>query len=143
MINPVIQEEETGCGIAAAACILGLTYKQMKAVANGMGIQASDPSLWSDTQYVRRLLAWGGAKAALQETPFSSWAALPDLALLSIKHHQEDGVNYWHWVVFRRLEGQPAVLDSAHYLPSNVRYDFAAMHPKWFIGVSPPQCGSV
>lgn len=63
MLKPVIQEETTGCGIAAVANIL------------------------------------------------------------------------WYWVVFQRVDGQGVVLDSASYLPSNVRTDFDAMQPKWFIEV--------
>jgi hypothetical protein len=37
--------------------------------------------------------------------------------------------------VFKRVDGQPVVLDSASYLPSNIRTDFEAMQPKWFITV--------
>jgi hypothetical protein len=135
MRAPVIQEEISGCGIASVANILGKTYSEMKAIANGMGIYASDEALWSDTQYVRRMLASAGLQTSKSEIPFVSWEALPNLALLSIKHHQENGVNFWHWVVFKRLDGQPFVLDSASYLPSNIRQDFEAMQPKWFIEV--------
>ncbi|MFQ3787128.1 hypothetical protein [Halomonas sp. A29] len=137
MIRPVIQEEVTGCGIAAVANILGKTYSEMKARANAMGIYAEDKSLWSDTQYVRRLLSSAGVEASAEETPFESWDSLPDVALLSIKHHQEEGKNFWHWVVFKRVDGQDLVLDSASYLPSNVRTDFDEMQPKWFIAVKP------
>ncbi|PAU89125.1 hypothetical protein CK507_05510 [Pseudomonas sp. WN033] len=136
MHKPVVQEEVTGCGIASVANILGKTYAEMKAIANAMGIHASDTSLWSDTQYVRRLLSSAGVETSRDEIPFDSWETLPDLALLSIKHHQEDGKNFWHWVVFKRIDGQPLVLDSASYLPSNVRQDFEAMQPKWFIEIS-------
>ena len=132
----VVQEEVSGCGIAASANILGKTYAEMKATANAMGIHAEDESLWSDTQYVRRLLTTGGAMVAAGETPFESWESLPDLALLAIKHHQENGRDFWHWVVFERSAGQVRVLDSASYLPSNIRTDFAAMQPKWFIEVN-------
>lgn len=135
MLKVTIQEEATGCGIAAVANILGKCYSEMKAIANGMGIYASDKSLWSDTQYVRRLLSSSGVTCSDVEIPFESWNALPDLALLSIKYHQEDGKNFWHWVVFRRVDGAPYVLDSASYLPSNLRQDFDAMQPKWFIEV--------
>ena len=135
MLNPVVQEEATGCGIASVANILGKTYAEMKAVANAMGIHASDKSLWSDTQYVRRMLSAAGVKTSAEELPFESWDALPDLALLSIKHHQEEGKNFWHWVVFKRVCDQLFVLDSASYLPSNIRQDFDAMQPKWFIEV--------
>lgn len=135
MHKPVVQEEVTGCGIASVANILGKTYAEMKAIANAMGIHAADTSLWSDTQYVRRLLSSAGVETSRDEIPFDSWEALPDLALLSIKHHQEDGKNFWHWVVFKRIDGQSLVLDSASYLPSNVRQDFEAMQPKWFIEI--------
>ena len=135
MYKPVVQEENTGCGIASVANILGKTYAEMKATANALGIHASDQSLWSDTQYVRRMLSNAGVTTSEDEMPFESWGTLPDLALLSIKHHQEDGINFWHWVVFKRIDGQPFVLDSAAYLSSNIRQDFEAMQPKWFIEV--------
>lgn len=135
MLKSVVQEEATGCGIAAVANILGKTYSEMKTIANAMGIYASDKSLWSDTQYVRRMLSTAGVESSTEELPFESWDALPDLALLPIKHHQEEGKNFWHWVVFKRVDGRPFVLDSASYLPSNVREDFHLMQPEWFIEV--------
>ncbi len=135
MLKVIIQEEATGCGIAAVANILGKRYSEVKAIATDMGIYASDQSLWSDTRYVRRLLSGSGVICSDQEVPFESWDALPDLALLSIKYHQEDDKSFWHWVVFKRVDGAPYVLDSASYLPSNLRQDFDAMQPKWFIEI--------
>lgn len=135
MLKPVVQEETTGCGIASVANILGRTYSEMKAIANAMGIYASDQLLWSDTRYVRCMLSGAGVETSEDEVPFESWEALPNLALLSIKHHQEDDRDFWHWVVFKRMDGQSFVLDSASYLPSNIRQDFDIMHPKWFIEV--------
>ena len=135
MLKPVVQEETTGCGIASVANILGKSYSEMKAMANAMGIHAEDKSLWSDTQYVRKMLSLAGVETSSDEIPFESWSALPDLALLSIKHHQEDGKNFWHWVVFKRVGGEGFVLDSASYLPANIRTDFNEMQPKWFIEV--------
>ncbi len=135
MLKPVIQEETTGCGTASVANILEKTYSEMKATANAMGIYAEDESLWSDTQYVRKMLSHAGVETSADEIPFESWDTLPDLALLSIKHHQENGRKFWHWVVFNRVEGRDFVLDSASYLPSNIRTDFSEIHPKWFIEV--------
>lgn len=136
MLKPVVQEEATGCGIASVANILGKTYAEVKLAANAMGIHASDKSLWSDTQYVRRMLSSAGVNVSGDEVPFESWEALPDVALLSIRHHQEDGKNFWHWVVFKRIGGEPFVLDSAIHLASGIRQDFDSMQPKWFIEVS-------
>jgi len=55
-MKPVIQEEVTGCGIAASAALIGISYQQAKQTANALGIYTNDQSLWSDTQYIRRLL---------------------------------------------------------------------------------------
>lgn len=135
MLKAVIQEETTGCGIASVANILGKSYAEMKVIANAMGIHSEDRSLWSDTRYVRKMLSHAGVQMSSDEIPFESWNALPDLALLAIKHHQEAGKNFWHWVVFKRVDGQDYVLDSASYLPSTIRTDFNGMQPKWFIEV--------
>lgn len=134
-MKPVIQEETTGCGIASVANILGKTYSEMKEIANAMGIYASDKSLWSDTQYVRRMLSASGIETSEDEIPFESWDKLPDLALLSIKYYKEDGNFFWHWVTFKRTDSNQIVLDSANNLSSNIRTNFDEMHPKWFIEV--------
>ena len=134
-MNPVVQEEVTGCGIASVANVVGRSYAEMKEIANSMGIYATDESLWSDTQYVRKMLSKFGIRTSENEIPFESWSTLPDVALLSIKHHKENGKDFWHWVVFKRVNGEEFVLDSASYLPSNIRTDFIEMQPKWFIEV--------
>lgn len=134
-MKSVVQEEIAGCGIASVANILGKSYSEMKEAANAMDIYATDKLLWSDTRYVRKMLSASGVETSQNEIPFKSWQTLPDLALLSIKHYQEDGKNFWHWVVFKRISSKPVVLDSASYLSSNVRTDFDEMHPKWFIEV--------
>jgi tRNA G37 N-methylase Trm5 len=135
VLKPVIQEETTGCGIASVASILGKTCPEMKTMANAMGIHAEDESLWSDTQYVRKMLSQARVEMSAEEIPFKSWSTLPDLALLAINHHQEDSKNFWHWVVFKRTDGQASVLDSASYLPSNIRTDFSEMQPRWYIEI--------
>ena len=130
----IIQQETTGYGIASCANILGKSYAEIQAVANSIGIFADDQALWSDTQYVRQILAEFGVQTSANEIPFTEWGTLPDLALLAIKHHQENGKNFWHWVV-QRIDGKPFVLDSAAYLENNLRQDLDAMQPAWFIEV--------
>jgi hypothetical protein len=41
----VVQEEVTGCGIAASAALAGLSYAEAKKRASALGIHASDTSL--------------------------------------------------------------------------------------------------
>jgi len=136
-MRSVVQLERTGCGIASMAVLAGVSYAQAKRVANRLGIFADDPRLWSETDYVRRLLKEYGFRSAQTEVPFTSWEALPDLALLAIKWHEEEGRVFWHWVVFWRGSRGPVVLDSKRALRRHVRTDFGRMKPKWWIPVDP------
>jgi len=136
--SPVVQEELTGCGIASCAAIAQISYSEAKKIAKGLGIFSHDPALWSQTKSVRRLLKRLGFKAQKGEPRFSSWKGLPDLALLAVKWHLENGAPFWHWVVFNREEPEKAyVLDSKKSLRSNIRTDFGRIKPEWFIKVTP------
>ncbi|WP_210394599.1 hypothetical protein [Motiliproteus sediminis] len=134
-MHPVIQQHPTGCGIAASALLAGVGYAEAKAVASALGIDASDPALWSDPNSVRRLLRQLGVALAPDQTPFDSWEHLPDKALLAIKWRMEGDRPFWHWVVFVRDGDGARVLDSKASLKSNVRRDFGRIKPKWFIEV--------
>jgi len=109
--NAVIQGEKTGCGIAACAALANVSYAEAKRIANGPGIKADDPALWSDTGYVRRQLSAFRIETASMEAPFTSWDALPGKALPAIKWHPEQGLAF------------------------NVVWDFGRMETQWFIGV--------
>jgi hypothetical protein len=135
-MKPVIQEERTGCGIASAAMLAGVSYRQAKQVANRLGIFAADPRLWSETTYIRRLLREFGVRAARAEARFAAWRSLPDLALLAIKWHRVRGRAIWHWVVFLRGPKGPVVLDPKRALHTHRRTDFGRMRPKWFIAIT-------
>ncbi|MBV0931871.1 hypothetical protein [Marinobacterium weihaiense] len=134
-MDAVIQEEVSGCGIAACAALAGVSYAEARARANALGIHAWDQRLWSQTDHVRRLLQAFGIRAASGETPFTDWDALPDRALLAIKWRLENGQPFWHWTVFVRDGGDARVLDSKKALKHNVRRDFYRMKPRWFIAV--------
>lgn len=71
-MKPVAQEETTGCGIASVANIVGKTYSEMKDIANAMGIFATDESLWSDTQHVRKMLSKFGIEVVLDSASYLS-----------------------------------------------------------------------
>lgn len=143
-MKPVRQEERTGCGIAAAAAIVGVSYARAKAVAASLGISAQDRRLWSETAHVRRLLARFGLSVARKTRSFRSWSELPDCALLAIKWHVEDSRAFWHWVVFLREGNRRYVVDSNANIKSPLRTDFGRMKPAWFLpvtmrrGVRPP-----
>nr|WP_298523124.1 hypothetical protein [uncultured Halomonas sp.] len=134
-MKPVIQEEVSGCGIAASAALAGVSYAEAKRKANALGIYATDTALWSDTEYVRQLLSEFGVSVSSKETRFESWEHLPDKALMAIKWRMERSKPFWHWVVFAREGGQEMVFDSKKALQSNVRRDFGRIKPKWYIEV--------
>ena len=135
-MKPVVQQEKTGCAIASSAAIAGISYAKAKQIANSLGITAENSTLWSNTKPVRAVLKKLGIKTSTTETPFNNWQALPDCALLAIKWHKENGVAYWHWVVFVRKNNKEYVLDSKKSLTTNIRTDFGRIKPKWFIKVT-------
>ena len=135
-MKPVIQQEATGCTIASTAALAGVSYAAAKKVANNLGISADDSSLWSDPASIRRLLRHYHISTDNTQTPFKTWQALPDRALLAIKWHREKGKAYWHWVVFVRDDSGEYVLDSNRKLKQPVRTDFGRIKPKWFITVN-------
>ena len=134
-MKPVIQEEITGCAIASSAAISGVSYDEATTVANRLGIFADDKALWSETNYIRRLLNELDVSIDVREKEFLDWLSLPDCALLAIKWHMEKGKPFWHWVVYVRDGDDEYVLDSKKSLKSNVRADFGRIHPKWYIEV--------
>ncbi len=135
MLQPVIQQETTGCSIACAATLAGISYSQAKKLANSLGIFADDSTLWSNTSAVRKLLSHLKVGVAKKEKAFRTWDKLPDCVLLSIKWHEVNGTAFWHWAIFVRQEGQATVLDSKKSIKKNIRTDFGRIHPKWFIEV--------
>ncbi|MDX1351460.1 MAG: hypothetical protein R3254_00510 [Thiomicrorhabdus sp.] len=134
-MKPIIQEEKTGCAIASSAAIAGVSYFEAKEIANTIGIYATDPALWSETDPIRQLLKEFGIETSNKITPFISWEALPNIALLSTKWHLENNKPYWHWAVFVRDSKQCYVLDSKKSLKTHKRTDFGRIKPKWFIEV--------
>ncbi len=135
-MKPVVQEEKTGCAIASAAAIAGISYKEAKTIANSLGIYADNSTLWSEINYIRNLLDTLGIRSTKKKTSFTSWASLPKCALLSIKWHLEKGKPHWHWAVFVREKDRSYVLDSNKTLKTNTRTDFGRIHPKWFIKIN-------
>ncbi len=135
-MNPVIQQQITGCAIASSAAIAGVSYNKAKTIANSIGIFAEDPALWSKTDYIRKLLKKINIATADHQTDFTSWDELPDCALLAIKWQLINNTPYWHWVVFVREDERHYVLDSKKDLKTNKRTDFGRIKPKWFIAIN-------
>ncbi|WP_284451443.1 hypothetical protein [Methylophaga thalassica] len=131
----IVQEETTGCGIAACANLAQISYAEAKQLANSLGIYAEDKTLWSETAHVRQLLSALNISASEKQTAFDSWDKLPEKALIALKWHEKAGNAFWHWTIFIRQGDDAIVIDSAKRLKSPIRTDFGRMKPKWFIEV--------
>ncbi len=142
MSTYLIQEEATGCAIASAANIAGLSYKESQKVANALGIFAADSSLWSDTTSIRTLLNKLGFSTG-EQIDFKQWDLLPDCALISVNWHIEADKPYWHWATFVRKDNQAYVLDSNAVYQGQAITDLSHIKPKWFIPVSPRRQGNL
>ena len=123
-MKPVIQQESTGCGIACAAAIAGVSYQQARRLANRIGVYADDLKLWSETQHVQRLLRNLGVESGNKRQPFKSWQSLPECALLAIKWHMEKGRPYWHWVVFVRDQNQEYVINNPDSVILEIAFNY-------------------
>ncbi len=135
--KPVYQRDVTGCAIACTAWLAGKEYSSVKKTAGDIGIDITNPSLWSETIPMRSLLSEYGIKADSRETLFTTWQNLPPLALLAVKWHLERGKPHWHWVVYSRKAGETFVMDPKKALKTNIRTDFGRIKPKWYIDLSP------
>lgn len=135
-MQPIIQEDRTGCGIANVAILAGMSYQHVKTTASRLGIDVKDAKLWSDTKYVRQLLSHYSLSTFPRKKPFKTWEKLPPLALLAIKWHMKGTQAFWHWVIFWRGSEGMVVLDPKPSLKKHVRTDFGRMKPKWFMVVN-------
>lgn len=135
-MKTIIQQETTGCGFACVAMLADKSYEEVKKKANSLGIFSEDEKLWSETNYVQRLLKEYEIQASSTEVPFSTWEELPNLALLAVKFHIENGSPFWHWTVFQRNGTEKIIHDPASYLKTNKRTDFENIVPTWSIEIS-------
>ena len=124
IMKPVVQEDKTECGFASVATLAGVSYRQVKTAAGQLGIDPQDLKLWSDTRYIRKLLASHGISVSRKITTFKSWDNLPPLALLAIKWHRRKNCAFWHWVVFYRGRQSPVVFDPKRELRTHRRNRF-------------------
>ncbi|GLQ00536.1 hypothetical protein GCM10007891_23890 [Methylophaga thalassica] len=131
----IVQEETTGCGIAACANLAQISYAEAKQLANSLGIYAEDKRLWSETAHIRQLLSALNISVSEKQTDFDSWDKLPEKALIALKWHEKVGNAFWHWAIFMRQGNDAIVIDSAQRLKSPIRTDFGRIKPKWFIEV--------
>jgi len=135
-MQPIIQEDKTGCGFASVATLAGVSYQHVKTVEGRLGIDVQDPNLWSDSKYVQKLLTSYSFSVSRKITAFKSWDNLPPRALLAIKWHKRNDCAFWHWVVFYRGPQGPMVFDPKRELHTHCRTDFGRMKPKWFIMIN-------
>ena len=136
----VIQEDETGCGIACAAMLAGSTYHAAKKRAKNLGIFPDDENLYSDIHDLRTLLESYNIRIG-KKAPFRNWNTLPSTAIVAINYKTDLDSPSWHWAVFHRGDTGPVVLDPSRRLKRNVRTDLGKVKPAWYVPVGNPAQG--
>lgn len=127
------QLDATGCGIACAAMIAGVSYKRARKRAIELGIVGDRPPHYTTSGDVRRLLIDLGASAA-RGRRLTHWESVSGLSIVGINYSKE--FDAWHWVVYVPSKRGSYVLDPRAAVKSCRRYDFLRMRPRSFMPVA-------
>ena len=125
-LRRVMQLEPTSCGIACVATVGRLTHGRVLGAARGIfGWDKTQRTYYTNFEQLKKLLSSFGI-AVGRRINKSDWAAVPDLAIAAINHRRtRNDVEYWHWVVFQRINDDFFVLDPRS--KREVRRDFGKM----------------
>lgn len=125
-MNRVIQQDNTGCGLACVAMVVGCTYEEIRTLAiDELGFDTKGPF---STDYIdlRVMLAEYGYRLS-RYTPFSGYAPLSPLCIMGIERAgsgEED-----HWVVHMKCGLDRYVLDPSLRVKSTQRRDWWRLSP--------------
>ncbi|NRB38353.1 MAG: hypothetical protein HRU20_07770 [Pseudomonadales bacterium] len=119
----VVQQDDTGCGLACVAMLAGKSYRSVKKVAIDKYDLECDGHLYTGTTALVNLGREYGVDIGVKRRKFKGFENLPDRAILAINYREKDG--NWHWVVFQRKNGQEFVLDPKVSIKKDKRTDLS------------------
>lgn len=127
----VRQRHSTGCGIAAAATLAGISYA--RAYREYRTLFPDEPSHRTDSPEIRTLVRRFGVRLGrLVRT--HRWTMLKRRCLVAVNYDRK--TDHWHWVVFEPTEEGGYVLDSKSKRPGGRRQDFRRMRLAWYHMIS-------
>lgn len=141
----ILQEDPTGCGIACAAMVSGVSYAQAKQRAIELGIVEVKPPHRTQSATLTKLLEDLGVRCK-KGRRLSHWSSLTTMSIVGINYKEKNDTSYWHWVVYvpDDVRGyvpddvRGYVLDPRKIIKTEQRRDFKKMHPHNFIPVVCP-----
>jgi hypothetical protein len=138
-IRRIVQKDSTGCGLACAAMLAGITYLQAKSKAIELGVVPDDNGhYYTESWQLRPLIsALGGYSSKGRNV--SRWGSITCLSIVGINYRAPKGKDpTWHWVVYVPDDNGGYVLDPMGHVKSARRTDFIRMRPYRYIPVQRP-----
>ena len=131
-IRRIIQKDGTGCGVACAAMLGGVSYSRARSVAVSLGIIGERDSCYTYAREVSALLREFGL-CPLKGRRLTRWESLHCLGVVGVNYNADHGS--WHWVVYVPSADGGYVLDPKASVKTSRRTDFTRLRPRSYIPV--------
>jgi hypothetical protein len=127
-----VQRDATGCGIACAAMLAGVTYAAAKSRAIALGLVENRGPFYTGSAELQELLGSFGVNC-LRGRMVARWESVPSPAIVAINY--QAAFKTWHWVVHVSSHRGAYVLDPRGMIKAARRVDFNRMRLRSFIPV--------
>jgi hypothetical protein len=133
VVERVVQEDGTGCGLACVAMIAGATYAEVRTLAiESLGFDPAGP-FYTYLDDLRYMLGWYGF-GLRRWTPFKSYALLSPMCILEIDRPGRHS----HWVLNVKCGLDRYVLDPSPGVKTRHRRDWWRLRPVGYANVFRP-----
>jgi ABC-type bacteriocin/lantibiotic exporter with double-glycine peptidase domain len=112
-IRRVVQEDETGCGIACVAMLSGQSYAAIKRLFVQKIFQRRRQKLWTRHSDIQKALAEFGIETRRRR--FKQWKNIQGIAVVPIDRRKKG--YYWHWVIAIVKDNKIRILDPEEFFP--------------------------
>ena len=130
MVRRILQQDNTGCGLACVAMVAGTTYAKVKAAAIRLGIASKGKPCYTVANDLARLMREFG-KQSSKEKMISRWQTFKHPSIVAINLNPKNG--NWHWVVYVPGADGGHVFDPKKSIKTVKRTDFSRMRPRSYI----------
>lgn len=131
IMERILQEDASGCGIACIAMLADRPYQKVRQLAvDHLGYHKTSKEFYTGTRELKQLGKLLNLKIGYRCIPFRDYSKVPGLAILAVNFSENTGL--WHWVVFRRDQDGPYVLDPLRRVKKTRRTDFGRMKVGWW-----------
>jgi len=132
-MNRIIQEDNTGCGLACVAMVTGKSYQEIKLLAIHLNICNEKGPYYTRAKDICSLLKYyriGFSKVR----HVKNWSSINDNSIVAINYDEK--LDTWHWVVYINGYINGYVLDPRKKVKSIERKDWNRMRPRSCIPIT-------